>query len=123
MRARMAAALLAVTALGLGGCGVFKGKGGPTTPTVGNRVPILGGNNDLAVDSTTAAMEVVLPAPAQNAEWTQSGGNAGKTMGHVALGASINQAWSVSIPGGGNRARLAASPVVLGGTVFVMDRA
>ena len=121
MRARMAAALLAVTALSLGGCGVFKGKAGPTTPTVGNRVPILGNSSDLAVDSTTAAMEVVLPAPTQNTEWTQPGGNAGKTMSHVALGGSITQAWSTSSPGGSNRARLAASPVVSGGTVFVMD--
>ena len=34
-------ALLLVLALSLAGCGVFGGKGKPTTPTIGNRVPIL----------------------------------------------------------------------------------
>ena len=31
----------AVLAIALSGCGIFGGKGGPKTPTVGNRVPIL----------------------------------------------------------------------------------
>lgn len=121
MRARMAMAALAISALSLGGCGVFKGNKGPTTPTVGNRVPILGSANDTTVDATTAALEVVLPAPTENADWSQPGGNAAKSMGHLALGSSLNQAWSVNIPGGSNRARLAASPTVAGGQLFAMD--
>jgi outer membrane protein assembly factor BamB len=65
---------------------------------------------------------VILPAPAANAEWAQSGGNASKSMGHLALGTAPAQAWSVSIgEGSNNRARLAAPPVIAGGRIYTID--
>jgi outer membrane protein assembly factor BamB len=56
-----------------------------------------------------------------NAEWTQPGGNAAKSMGHVALGQTLARAWSVGVNGGSNRQRLAAPPVIGDGKMFVMD--
>lgn len=109
------AALLALSA-----CGIFKG-GPKKTPTVGNRVPILVSENPVETDKTIADVQVMLPAPAVNADWTQSGGNAAKSMGQLALGASPTRAWSATIDGGSPRERLAATPVVAGGKLFVVD--
>lgn len=118
VRAVMAAAMISLT---LGGCGVLRGNGGPSTPTVGTRVPILTVATEVTVDPTIAALEVILPAPVANAEWGQPGGNAAKAMGHVALPAALTPAWTANVAGGSNRERLAAAPVVSGGRLFVID--
>ena len=78
----------ALIALPLAGCGVLKGDGGPKTPTIGDRVSILSNDNSVKVDPITAEIAVVLPEPAVNAAWSQSGGNASKSMGHPALAAT-----------------------------------
>ncbi len=106
--------------LALAGCGVFKG-GGKKTPTVGNRVPILVSENAVETDKTIADVAVLLPAPAPNDSWTQSGGNAAKSLGQLALGNGIARAWVAKINGGSNRERLAATPVVADGKLFVTD--
>jgi outer membrane protein assembly factor BamB len=111
---------VALIALALAGCGVFKGNGGPKTPTVGDRVSILSNDNSVKVDPATASVAVVLPDPAVNANWAQSGGNASKSMGHPALGASRSQIWSASIAGGNNKQRLASAPVVSDGRLFAV---
>ena len=94
-------------ALPLAACGVFKGDGPAKTPTVGERVSILSNDNSIKVDPATAAMAVVLPEPAVNAAWAQSGGNASKSMGHPALGATRAKLWEASIAGSTNKQRLA----------------
>jgi outer membrane protein assembly factor BamB len=53
------------------------------------RIAVLTTETDVAIDPATAALPMNLPAPVANAEWAQSGGNASKSMGHVALGGSI----------------------------------
>jgi outer membrane protein assembly factor BamB len=111
----------AMLALPLAGCGAFKGNGGPKTPTVGQRVSILSNDNSVKVDPATAAIAVVLPDPQVNADWAQSGGNASKSMGHPALGAARTKIWEASVAGSTNKQRLAASPVVADGKLFVVD--
>ena len=56
------------------------------TPTVGNRVDILGTERDMDVDPALANVAVILPLPAVNDAWAQPGGNASKSPGHVELG-------------------------------------
>ena len=56
-----------------------------------------------------------------NTEWAQPGGNAAKSMGHLALGGSPSRIWTAAIDGGSNRQRLGAAPVVADGKVFVVD--
>jgi hypothetical protein len=115
------AALAALTAMTLSGCGVFR-KGTPrNTPTVGQRVPILTNQASLEVDPNTAALQVILPAAMVNADWAQPGGNAEKSMGHLALPAELSVAWTAQIDGSSNRVQLASAPVVSGGTLFAMD--
>jgi outer membrane protein assembly factor BamB len=110
-------------ALALSGCGIFGGGGGgPKTPTVGNRVPILSRiDSGTRVDPTLAAVEVLLPPAENNVDWPQAGGTADKSYGHLALAANPVRAWSVAVAGSSNKRRLAASPVIGGGKLFVMD--
>jgi outer membrane protein assembly factor BamB len=118
---RILMALAAVSLLA--GCNVLRGGDrGPRTPTVGERIAILSGEQQIEVDPALAGTPVTLPAPYVNPEWAQPGGNAAKSMGHVALGETLNQAWAVSIgAGSGPRARLAEAPVVAAGRIFTID--
>jgi outer membrane protein assembly factor BamB len=106
----------------LGGCGVFDKKGPKTTPTVGERIAVLSTEAAIEVDPALAGVAVTLPAPQVNADWAQPGGNASKSMGHLALGGSLGQAFRVGIgAGSSNKAQLAASPVVADGKIFTID--
>ena len=117
--------VLAMAAL-LAGCathGIHLGhKGKPTTPTVGNRIPILSRVEAGAeVDKDLASVAVVLPPAEENADWAQPGGAANKSYGNLALGAAPKKVWSRIIPGADDQRRLAAAPVIGGGQMFVMD--
>jgi outer membrane protein assembly factor BamB len=120
---RIILALAAVTLLG--GCGSL-GLGGKdkknVTPTVGERIPVLARETVLEVDPALAGIAVTLPPAQPNAEWAQSGGNAAKSMGHVALGSALAMAWRQSIgEGSSNQGQLASSPVVGDGKIFTID--
>ncbi len=118
---RRIAAPLAL-AMALSGCGVFGGKDKPTTPTVGKRVPILSkAETGAKVDPALADVAVILPPATENADWAQAGGTASKAYGNLALAASPGATWKAQIAGSGNKQRLAASPVVGAGQLFVMD--
>src|ERR1044072_8172974 len=94
-------ALLVLSASLLAGCGgggplgVFKKKDKVTVP--GDRVAVLVNEADIDIDPATAALPMSLPAAEANTEWAQSGGNARKAVGHVALGQSLGVAWTASI--------------------------
>ncbi|MDE2596453.1 MAG: PQQ-binding-like beta-propeller repeat protein [Sphingomonadales bacterium] len=120
---RFLAVPLAVTlAVALSGCGMLGGKGGPKTPTVGNRVPILSRiDTGAKVDPAQANVAVIVPPAAPNAEWPQAGGTPSKSYGNLALADAPGRAWTAAIAGSGKRQRLAASPVIGDGKLFVMD--
>ncbi|HNJ47085.1 MAG: PQQ-binding-like beta-propeller repeat protein [Novosphingobium sp.] len=119
---RSTASLALVLAVALSGCGVFGGKDKPKTPTVGNRVPILSRvESGAKVDPALADVAVIVPPATANADWPQAGGTANKAYGNLAIGASPRRDWSVRIVGSNKRQRLAASPVIGGGQMFVMD--
>ena len=113
--------VLTLAALAASGCGIFK-KGTPKTPVLGDRVAVLEAELDATVDPATAALPFSLAEPVVNTEWAQAGGNASKSMPHLALGQSLGEAWSVSIGNAGNlSARLAAAPVVADNKIFTID--
>ncbi len=99
------------------GCG-----GGPkTTPTIGNRTPILSRiESGAAVDPTLASVTVVLPPAATNGEWAQVGGSASKSYGHLALAENPSKVWTARIEGSSDRERLAAAPVVGSDMLFAV---
>jgi outer membrane protein assembly factor BamB len=116
--------LLLLSASLLAGCstvgGVFKKKEKITVP--GERVAVLVNEADIEIDPATAALPMSLPEAVVNDSWAQSGGNARKSVGHVALGQSLGVAWTVSIGKGSDKdGRLGGGPVVADGKVFTMD--
>ena len=105
----------------LGGCGVFKASK-PKTPTIGERIPVLSAESRIEVDPALAGVAIALPPAEANADWAQPGGNASKSMGHLALGSSLGRAWTADIgEGSQSRARLASAPVVANGRVYTID--
>jgi outer membrane protein assembly factor BamB len=119
---RIATPLVVVLALSLSGCGVFGGKGKPTTPTVGNRVPILSRvESGAKPDAGLRDVAVILPPAEANPDWPQAGNTANKSYGNLALAATPQRIWSVSVTGSNRRRRLAAAPVIGGGQLYVMD--
>jgi outer membrane protein assembly factor BamB len=113
--------IIVAAAIAAGGCGIF-GHKKPSTPVLGQRIAVLATESDVSVDPATAALPMSLPAPVVNPAWSQSGGNASKAMGHIALGASLAQAWEVSIGQGTSlAARLAAAPVIADGRIYTID--
>ncbi|AUX69444.1 pyrrolo-quinoline quinone [Porphyrobacter sp. HT-58-2] len=116
-----AALLAGIMAAGLTGCkgGLFGGDKDKTTPTVGNRMPILSRiESGAEVDPALAAISVVLPPQRNNPEWGQAGGSASKSYGHLALAANPQKVWTARVAGSTNRMRLAAPPVVGSGKLY-----
>jgi outer membrane protein assembly factor BamB len=110
----------------LGGCAVLDGMRGDAgkknnTPTVGSRLAILGAERDTDVDPALANVAVTLPPATINEAWAQPGGNASKSPGHVELGQGLARIWTASVKGANPRARLAASPVMSDGRLYVVD--
>lgn len=111
---------LAATLTGCAGDGLF-GGGKKTTPTIGDRTPILSRiESGTAVDPQLAGVSVVLPPAQANAEWAQVGGSASKSYGHLALAENPTKVWTARVAGASNRARLAATPVVGSDKVFAV---
>jgi outer membrane protein assembly factor BamB len=97
-------------------------KSKPKTPTVGERISILSRESRVEVDPALADLSIALPPAQVNADWAQPGGNPSKSMGHVALGASLGRAWMTKIGQGSDpRGRLAAAPVVVGERIYTID--
>lgn len=116
-----AALLAGLMAAGLTGCkgGLFGGDDEKTTPTVGNRVPILSRiESGAEVDPALAGISVVLPPQRANPEWAQAGGAASKSYGHLVLAENPTKVWTAKVAGSTNRMRLAAAPVIGGNKLF-----
>jgi outer membrane protein assembly factor BamB len=89
-------------------------------PLAGKRESVETGPRGLKPDTGVARIE--LPPPVRNAGWPQAHGNPAHVMGHLAVGASLKEAWTSGIgEGGGYRRKILAQPVVADGSVFSMD--
>ena len=103
---RAAVAAMVVVALALSGCGITKGKT-KSTPTVGNRIPILSKFDKAEkVDSALSGLDVVLPLAEPNPDWEQAGGSASKAYGHLALAHDPRKVWTTRIAGSSPKQRL-----------------
>ena len=115
-------AVLIAAALAMSGCGVFKKGKHNNTPVLGERIPVLTGETDVTVDPAMAAQSMVLPPPVANTDWDQPGGNAPKSMGQLALGTTLNRAFTVQAGRGSSLTmRLSSAPIVANGRVYTMD--
>jgi outer membrane protein assembly factor BamB len=116
-------AILLAASLAVSGCGIFRGGDRkPKTPVLGERLPVLNYEAKVEADPELAELTVVVPEAVANDSWTQPGGSAAKSLGHVALGTSLTRAWTASIgEGSSTGARLASGPVIAGGRLFTID--
>lgn len=115
--------LVVVAAALVSGCGIFGGgEKKKRTPVLGERLPILVYEANAEPDPELADVTVVLPPAATNAEWTQPGGNAAKSMGHLTVAKPLGRVWSVSIgKGSTSRGQLVAGPVIADGKIYTID--
>lgn len=118
-------AFLSLTwAVMLGGCSLVDDylNSDKEPPLPGDRISVLLHQRSLSPDPKLANVQILLPAPEPNANWPQAGGFPNHAMHHMQAPDTIKQAWSVDIgDGSGDEERLAASPVIADGRVFVID--
>jgi outer membrane protein assembly factor BamB len=115
-------ALMIVAAVAASGCSLLKRGSKPSTPVLGERIPVLTSEGDVQVDPATRSLPFSLPPAVQNPGWTESGGNASNSMGQLALGNALHPAFTVQAGRGSSlTARLAAPPIVANGRIYTMD--
>jgi outer membrane protein assembly factor BamB len=113
----LAAALLALSLTACETISDILAKEKPPLP--GERIAVLQDDGQLKPDT---AGDVVLPRPAVNDSWPQSGGFANFAMHHLEIGDAPREAWSVDVgSGSGSDRHLLTPPVVANGRVFVKD--
>lgn len=103
--------------LGIGGGDKAKSR----TPVLGNRIDVLSSESGVDVEASLAGVSVLLPPAQINASWEQPGGNASKSMDHLAIGQSLGKVWSTRIAGTTKTQRLGAAPIVAEGKIFAVD--
>ena len=134
-RMRPSCALLAIaTSLVLGGCqdslpslpkmtdlNPFAEK---QQPLPGKRVAIASDTTTGGIDLAPADRPMAIAAFVGNESWTQPGGTANNSPGHLALAASVKVAWTADAGTGSSKyGKLSASPIAFGGKVYTLDAA
>ncbi|HEY6662925.1 MAG TPA: PQQ-binding-like beta-propeller repeat protein [Sphingomicrobium sp.] len=115
-------AVLMAATLAASGCSILKRGGRPKTPVIGERIPVLTNEGDVQVDPALSSIQMALPAAVANTSWTQSGGSASKSVGHLALGTALTRIFTVPAGRGSSlTARLASEPVAADGRVYTID--
>ncbi len=91
-------------------------------PLPGKRVSVALAEGRAGLDVAPADRPIVLPAPRANDAWSQPGGTASNSPGHLALNATVRQAWTADAgQGSTSYGKLTASPIVADGKVFTLD--
>jgi outer membrane protein assembly factor BamB len=92
-------------------------------PLPGKRISVIQQEN-IASDLAAADKPIALPPPRQNDSWSQPGGVASNSPGHLMLGGALKSAWSADAGTGSSfYGKLTASPIVYDGKVFTLDAA
>lgn len=112
-------AIVAMT-LFIGGCGYFFSEEEARIP--GERIAVLRLERSLEPDRRVADLQVRLPRPTAKPSWPQAGGSSAHVQHHIALPATLREAWRTNIgEGSESTMRLLATPVIGDGRAFVMD--
>ncbi|MDI1283370.1 MAG: PQQ-binding-like beta-propeller repeat protein [Reyranella sp.] len=123
LRAFLATGLMAVSLSGCDGLtDIMDIFGKSKVPLPGERVSVLGDRSDLEPDKDMASVQIVLPAPAVNDSWPQSGGFANYAMQHLAVSDSPKMIWTADVGSGSSSSRILTTPPVMAeGKVFAKD--
>jgi len=112
--------VFAISLLALAGCDMFVTEDEVRLP--GKRISVLLNSRSIDADTDLADSQILLPAPAPNNEWPQSGGYPNHAMHHMAIGNNITQLWSADFGAGAtDEIRLVSEPVAAKGMVFAVD--
>lgn len=94
----------------------------PETVLPGKRVPVLSQEDEVATSSVGSLSTVAVPAAFLNDSWSQPGGVASNSPGHLSYDGGLKTIWKASAgQGSSSKGRLTASPIVVGGKVFTLD--
>jgi outer membrane protein assembly factor BamB len=114
-----------IASLPLAGCetlGDLFSFGGEDPVLEGERIPIMVAEADFSADPQMDAIEVQLPAPAQNESWPLPGSSRTNQIAHLQAIGSLQPIWQVDTGKGTDwRSILTASPIVADGKIFVLD--
>lgn len=92
-------------------------------PLPGERVSVLSSDSNASTGAVESKEPVILPAPQENASWSQPGGVASNAPGHLAFDGGAKTIWSEDAGAGSNSSgRVTALPIVHEGKVFTLDR-
>ena len=107
----------------LSGCDTVEGWFSKSkAPLPGERLPVFSERSELEPDKEMAGVEIVLPAPAVNDSWPQSGGFANNAMHNLAVSDSPQIIWTADVGAGSTSSRiLTTPPIVADGKVFAKD--
>lgn len=123
-RRRLGPILIVFAVFGLAGCDTFDSIIGKkkAPPLPGERIPIMLHERDRDPDPRVSDLRVLLPPPAANRDWAQSGGRSAHAMHHLKIGKAIAARWRADVGQGSEKdRRLLASPIIVGDRVFVAD--
>lgn len=118
------AATLAAALAALAGCSSLSGMFSSNDDTIlpGKRENVMPDTGGLKVDPAQESNPVVVPAAQTNRDWSQPGGTPTNALHNLSLSDSLQPAWSVSAGAGSDgEGRLIATPIVVGGRVYVLD--
>ena len=111
---------LAGLSLLVGACASF--IQGDEIPLEGERIPVLLHERTIRTDADLKDVEILLPAPFDNADWPQAGGYPNHAMHHLWVRNRLEPVWKSKIGSSANdEQRFTAPPVVSGGVLYVMD--
>jgi outer membrane protein assembly factor BamB len=119
MLRRFLVPLLALPFL-LSACSLFGGE--HKEPLPGERISVLSLDRRLQPDPKLADITITLPAPVQNRDWPEAGGDPSHAIGRPVLPDRLAQTWQTSVgKGSSDYTRILAQPIVAGGRVYAMD--
>ena len=131
---RRAAVLILATTMSCGalvGCSDSMPKIGDLNPFAekqkplpGTRIPVVQAAEKVPGELANADRPITLPPPRANDTWSQPGGQANNSPGHLMLAAAVKPTWSADAgTGSSSSGRLTASPIVYDNRVYTLDAA
>jgi outer membrane protein assembly factor BamB len=112
--------LLILSVLIISGCDMFTEEHEIMLP--GERISVLLHQRSINADPELAGTQILLPAPAPNENWPQSGGYANHAMHHMQTADALGEQWRADIgESASDENRIVSTPVAAAGMVFALD--
>jgi outer membrane protein assembly factor BamB len=116
--------VLLLAAGAISGCSIFDDiiKPAEKDKIPGERIPVMAAEAKIEADPQVATLQIVLPKPYLNEDWTQPGGYADNVLQHLAVPGNLQVLWTADAgQGSDSDARLTAAPIMAQNTIFVID--